>query len=88
MKIVKRTKKYFYVELGEKDVEDVFSSSDLIRVERDDIDKNYTLSDKVKCDGDYEEVDYPMNWVVKDGWEYKFVIPDNVDDILDEREGA
>ncbi len=87
MKIVKRTKKYFYVELGEKDVEDVFSSSDLIRVERDDIDKNYTLSDKVKCDGDYEEVDYPMDWVVKDGFDYKFVIPDNADDILDEREG-
>ena len=88
MKIVKRTKKYFYVELGEKDVEDVFSSSDLIRVERDDIDKNYTLSDKVKCDGDYEEVDYPSEWLVKDGWEYKFVIPNNADDILDEREEA
>lgn len=83
MKIVKRTKKYFYVALGDNDLEDVFSSSDLIRVEREDIDKNYTLSDKVKCDGDYEEVDYPNEWVVKDGWDYKFVLPNNVDDIVD-----
>ena len=58
MKIVKRTQKYFYVELGDNDLEDVFSSSNLIRVEREDIDKNYTLSDKVKCDGEYEEIDY------------------------------
>ena len=84
MKIVKRTKKYFYVELGDNDLEDVFSASDLIRVEREDIDKKYmTLSDKVKGDGDYEEVDYPMDWVVKDGWDYKFVIPNNADEILD-----
>ena len=85
MKIVKRTKKYFYVELGDNDLEDVFSASDLIRVEREDIDKKYmTLSDKVKCEGDYEEIDYPMDWVVKDGWDYKFVIPNNVDEILEE----
>lgn len=84
MKIVKRTKKYFYVELGDKDLEDVFSASDLIRVEREDIDNGYrTLSDMVKCDGDYEEVDYPDNWVEKSGWEYKFVIPNNADGIID-----
>ena len=89
MKIVKRTKKYFYVELGDNDLEDVFSASDLIRVEREDIDNKYiTLSDMVKCDGDYEEVDYPREWLVKDGWEYKFVIPNNADDILDERKEA
>jgi len=86
MKIVKRTKNYLYVELGDRDLEDVWASSDLIRVEREDIDKGYTtLIDKVKCDGEYEDVDYPDDWVKKSGWEYKFVIPNNADEILEER---
>lgn len=84
MKIVKRTKEYFYVELGDNDMDDVYTSTDLIRVERNDIDKKYmTLSDKVKCENDYEEIDYPDEWVVKDGWDYKFVLPNNVDEVIE-----
>ena len=33
--------------------------------------------------GDYEEIDYPNEWVVKDGWDYKFVLPNNVDELVD-----
>lgn len=51
MKIVKRTKQYFYVELGDNDLEDVFSSSDLIRVER--IDRYHT---KVVYDLDFSDL--------------------------------
>ena len=84
MKIVKRTKKYFYVELGDKDLDEVFSSSDLIRVERKDIDEGFrTLSDMVKCDNDYEEINYPDDWC-RVGWlnQLEWHLPKNIDEVV------